>query len=50
MRQGADQYLRDSYHRVGDEAGFTAYLADPRQRHRRKTSFIAKLDKALVRR
>jgi hypothetical protein len=42
--------LRDSYHRAGDEAGFTAYVADLRQRHRRKTSFIAKLDKALVRR
>jgi signal transduction histidine kinase len=41
--------LRDSYHRAGDEAGFTAYLADLRQRHRRKTSFITKLDKALVR-
>jgi|GEM_PF-1023068 len=42
--------LRDSYHRAGDEAGFTAYVADLRQRHRRKTSFIAKLDKALARR
>jgi len=42
--------LRDSYHRVGDEAGFSAYLADLRQRHRRKTSFLTKLDKALVRR
>jgi hypothetical protein len=42
--------LRDSYQRAGDEAGFTAYLADLRQRHRRKTSFIAKLDKALARR
>ncbi len=42
--------LRDSYHRAGDAAGFTAYLADLRQRHHRKTSFIAKLDKALVRR
>ena len=42
--------LRDSYHRAGDEAGFTAYLADLRQRHRRKTSFLTKLDKALVRR
>ena len=41
--------LWDSYRRAGDEAGFTAYLADLRQRHRRKTSFIAKLDKALVR-
>ena len=40
--------LRDSYQRAGDEAGFTAYVADLRQRHRRKTSFIAKLDKALA--
>ena len=40
--------LRDYYHRTGDEAGFTAYVADLRQRHRRKTSFIAKLDKALA--
>jgi hypothetical protein len=39
--------LRDSYRRAGDEVGFTAYLADLRQRHHRKTSFIAKLDKAL---
>ena len=42
--------LRDSYQRAGDEAGFSAYLADLRQRHRRKTSFLTKLDKALVRR
>jgi hypothetical protein len=42
--------LRNSYQRVCDEAGLTAYVADLRQRHRRKTSFIAKLDKALVRR
>jgi hypothetical protein len=42
--------LRDSYQRADDEAGFTAYLADLRQRHRRKTSFLTKLDKALVRR
>jgi hypothetical protein len=41
--------LRDSYRHAGDEAGFTAYIADLRQRHHRKTSFIAKLDKALVR-
>jgi hypothetical protein len=34
---------------AGDEAGFTAYLADLRQRHRRKTSFIAKPDRALAR-
>ena len=42
--------LRDSYHRAGDEAGFTDYVADLRQRHRRKTSFITKLDQAVVRR
>lgn len=41
--------LRDSYRRAGDEAGFIAYVADLRQRHHRKTSFITKLDKALVR-
>jgi hypothetical protein len=41
--------LRDSYQRAGEEAGFLTYLADLRQRHHRKTSFIAKLDKALVR-
>jgi hypothetical protein len=39
--------LHDAYHRTGDDAGFTAYVADLRQRHRRKTSFITKLDKAL---
>jgi hypothetical protein len=42
--------LRDSHQRAGDEADFTAYIADLRQRHRRKTSFIAQLDQALVRR
>jgi tetratricopeptide (TPR) repeat protein len=42
--------LRDSYHRAGDEPGFTAYVADLRQRHHRKTSFITKLDKALLHR
>src|SRR5579864_3188876 len=42
--------LRDSYRRAGDEAGFLAYVAELRQRHRRKTSFITKLDQALVRR
>ena len=42
--------LRDSYDRAGDTAGFAAYVADLRQRHRRKTSFIARLDQALVRR
>jgi len=40
--------LRDSYQRAGDDAGFTAYIAELRERHRRKTSFIAKLDKALA--
>ncbi len=40
--------LRDSYQRAGDEAGFVVYVADLRQRHRRKTSFIAKLDQALA--
>jgi hypothetical protein len=39
--------LQDIYRRADDEPGFAAYLADLRQRHRRKTSFIAKLDKAL---
>jgi hypothetical protein len=42
--------LRDSYYRAGDAAGFTAYVADLRQRHHRKTSFVTKLDKALLRR
>jgi hypothetical protein len=42
--------LRDCYQRAGDEAGFLAYVADLRQRHRRKTSFITKLDQAVVRR
>jgi hypothetical protein len=40
--------LRDAYHRAGDEASFTAYLDGLRQRHRRETSFITKLDKALL--
>jgi hypothetical protein len=39
--------LHDAYHRTGDDAGFAAYVADLRQRHRRKTSFTTKLDKAL---
>jgi phosphatidylserine/phosphatidylglycerophosphate/cardiolipin synthase-like enzyme len=34
--------------RAGDEAGFAAYLDDLRQRQRRKTSFIAKLDAAFT--
>jgi len=40
--------LHDANHRTGDDAGFAAYVADLRQRHRRKTSFITKLDKALA--
>jgi len=36
--------LRDDYQRAGDEEGFTTYLDELRQRQRRKTSFIAKLD------
>jgi hypothetical protein len=36
------------YVRAGDEAGFAAYLDDLRQRQRRKTSFIAKLDAAFT--
>jgi hypothetical protein len=39
--------LQDIYCRAEDEPGFAVYLVDLRQRHRRKTSFIAKLDKAL---
>ena len=40
--------LQDAYHRAGDDAGLAAYAADLRQRHRRKTSFITKLDNALA--
>lgn len=40
--------LRDAYQRAGDEAGFTAYLDELRQRQRRKTSFVAKLDAAFA--
>ncbi|MGH3194269.1 MAG: hypothetical protein ACRDOL_44810 [Streptosporangiaceae bacterium] len=40
--------LQDAYRRAGDDAGFAAYLAGLRQRHHRKTSFIAKLDNALA--
>jgi len=59
LEQAADKYrypkaiktirrLQDAYRRSGDDAGFAAYLAALRQRHYRKTSFIAKLDKALA--
>jgi uncharacterized Zn finger protein len=38
--------LRDAYHAAGDVAGFDRYLDYLRDRHKRKTSFIAKLDHA----
>lgn len=38
--------LRDAYHAAGDKSGFDAYLDDLRGRHKRKTSFLAKLDRA----
>ena len=34
--------------RAGDAAGFAAYLDDLRQRQRRKTSLIARLDAAFT--
>jgi hypothetical protein len=40
--------LREDYVRAGDKAGFAAYLDDLRQRQRRKTSFIARLDAAFT--
>jgi uncharacterized Zn finger protein len=40
--------LRNAYQRAGDEAGFIAYMDELRQRQRRKTSFIAKLDVAFA--
>lgn len=38
--------LRDAYRAAGDESGFSGLLDDLRGRHKRKTSFIAKLDRA----
>jgi tetratricopeptide (TPR) repeat protein len=38
--------LRDAYRATGDTPGFTTYLDRLRDRHKRKTSFIAKLDHA----
>lgn len=38
--------LQDASGRAGDQAGFDAYLDDLRIRHKRKTAFIAALDKA----
>jgi hypothetical protein len=40
------QRLRDAYQATGDAAGFGTYLDHLRDRHKRKTSFIAKLDHA----
>ncbi len=40
--------LRDACQRAGDEEGFAVYLDELRQRQRRKTSFIAKLDAAFA--
>jgi tetratricopeptide (TPR) repeat protein len=37
--------LRDAYRATGDEPGFGTYLDRLRDRHKRKTSFIAKLDR-----
>ncbi|GAA2427695.1 hypothetical protein GCM10010191_45760 [Actinomadura vinacea] len=41
--------LGEVYRRSGDEARFPLYLTDFRDRHKRKTSFIAKLDRAGLR-
>ncbi|MEO3823061.1 hypothetical protein [Actinomadura sp. B10D3] len=41
--------LGEAYRRSGDEDGFAGYLADLRIRHKRKTSFIARLDRAGLR-
>lgn len=41
--------LGEAYRRSGDEDGFAGYLADLRNRHKRKTSFVARLDRAGLR-
>jgi hypothetical protein len=38
--------LGEAYRRSGDEAGFADYLTDLRKRHKRKMSFLARLDRA----
>lgn len=38
--------LRDAYYATGDNSGFATYIEGLRRRHKRKTSFIAKLDRA----
>lgn len=40
--------LQDDYERAGDKEGFTAYLGELRQRQRRKTSFITRLETAFA--
>ena len=37
--------LRDAYQAIGDATGFGTYLDRLRDRHKRKTSFIAKLNR-----
>jgi uncharacterized Zn finger protein len=38
--------LRDAYHAAADVTGFGSYLDHLREQHKRKTSFVAKLDHA----
>lgn len=38
--------LRDAHHAVGNPARFASYLDDLRDRHRRKTAFLATLERA----
>lgn len=40
--------LQDAYRYADDDAGFAVYVDDLRTRHKRKTSFIAKLDAACL--
>lgn len=40
--------LRDAHRATDDEAGFDTHLDDLRDRHRRKTSFLTKLDRAAL--
>jgi uncharacterized Zn finger protein len=46
LRDKAIGRLRDAYRATGDTPGFGTYLDRLRDRHKRKTSFIAKLDRA----
>lgn len=38
--------LRDAYQDIGRPSGFESYLDGLRERHKHKTSFLAKLDRA----